>query len=74
MTETLTPPQRSERMSRVRGHDTKPEIRVRKLLHSMGFRFRLPRRDLPVRHIEWRYRRQSRWRCRRRPRSPIAIG
>lgn len=49
MTDTLTPLERSERMSRVRGHDTKPEIRVRKLLHSMGFRFRLHRRDLPGR-------------------------
>lgn len=34
-------------MSRIRSKDTKPEVAVRKLLHSMGFRFRLHRRDLP---------------------------
>ena len=30
-----------------KGKDTKPEITVRRLLHSMGYRFRLHRRDLP---------------------------
>ena len=34
-------------MSRVRPKDTKPELRVRKLLHALGYRFRLHRRDLP---------------------------
>lgn len=34
-------------MSRVRGKDTKPEMAVRRLVHSMGFRYRLHRRDLP---------------------------
>ncbi|SHJ18902.1 very short patch repair endonuclease [Wenxinia saemankumensis] len=43
----LTPEQRSERMSRVRGRDTKPEMLVRRLAHSMGYRYRLHRRDLP---------------------------
>ena len=38
---------RSEIMSKVHSANTKPEIRVRKLLHSMGYRFRLQRRDLP---------------------------
>ncbi|MBP1848267.1 DNA mismatch endonuclease (patch repair protein) [Rhizobium petrolearium] len=47
MTDTLSPSARSERMSRVRGRDTKPELRVRRLLHSLGYRFRLHRRDLP---------------------------
>jgi len=36
-------------MSRVRGRDTGPELRVRKLLHREGYRFRLQRRDLPGR-------------------------
>lgn len=45
--DTLTPPQRSERMGRVRGRDTKPEMRVRKLAHAMGYRYRLHRKDLP---------------------------
>lgn len=43
----LTPEQRSWNMSRIRGRDTKPEILVRSLLHRIGFRFRLHRRDLP---------------------------
>ena len=34
-------------MSRIKGLDTKPEIAVRSLLHRMGYRFRLHRRDLP---------------------------
>jgi DNA mismatch endonuclease (patch repair protein) len=38
---------RSEIMSKVHSANTTPEIRVRKLLHSMGYRFRLQRRDLP---------------------------
>lgn len=34
-------------MSRIRGKDTAPELIVRKLLHRLGVRFRLHRRDLP---------------------------
>jgi len=34
-------------MSRIRSKNTKPEILVRSLLHSMGYRFRLHRKDLP---------------------------
>lgn len=34
-------------MSRVSGKNTKPELVVRSLLHKMGFRFRLHRKDLP---------------------------
>ena len=47
MADTLTPKERSERMSRVRGKDTRPEMVVRKLVHGMGYRYRLHRRDLP---------------------------
>ena len=36
-------------MSRIRGKDTKPELLVRKGLHSRGFRFRLQDRNLPGR-------------------------
>jgi len=49
MTDTLSPEERSERMSRIRGVDTKPEHWVRKGLHAMGFRFRLHVKDLPGR-------------------------
>jgi len=45
--DTLTPEQRSERMSRVRGKNTKPEMAVRSLAHRLGYRFRLHRSDLP---------------------------
>lgn len=34
-------------MSRVRGKDTSPEIRVRRAAHALGLRYRLHRRDLP---------------------------
>ena len=47
MPDVHTPKQRSHNMSRIRGKDTKPEIKVRKLLHGMGYRFRLHRKDLP---------------------------
>jgi DNA mismatch endonuclease, patch repair protein len=45
--DTLTVEQRSERMSRIRGKDTKPEMLVRRALHRLGYRYRLHRRDLP---------------------------
>lgn len=40
-------PSRSEIMRKVRSKDTKPEIIVRSLVHKMGYRFRLHRKDLP---------------------------
>ena len=39
--------QRSKNMSAIKSKNTKPEIKVRKVLHSMGYRFRLHRKDLP---------------------------
>lgn len=38
---------RSRTMRAVRSKDTKPELTVRKLVHAMGYRFRLHRKDLP---------------------------
>ena len=38
---------RSALMGRVRGKDTVPEHAVRRAVHSLGYRFRLHRRDLP---------------------------
>ncbi|WP_243925144.1 very short patch repair endonuclease [Pseudodesulfovibrio sp. S3-i] len=38
---------RSSIMSSIVSKDTKPEIQVRKLLHALGYRFRLHRKDLP---------------------------
>ena len=43
----ISPEHRSWNMSRIRGKDTKPELRVRSVLHAMGYRFRLHRKDLP---------------------------
>jgi DNA mismatch endonuclease (patch repair protein) len=43
----LTPQHRSWNMSKIRSANTKPEIIVRSLLHRMGYRFRLHRKDLP---------------------------
>ena len=43
----LRPERRSWNMSRIRSRDTKPEKLVRSLLHRMGCRFRLHRKDLP---------------------------
>ena len=37
MPDTLTPEQRSERMSRVRAKNTGPELIVRRLVHSLGY-------------------------------------
>ena len=39
--------QRSRNMSDIKSKNTKPEIKVRKVLHSMGYRFRLHSKDLP---------------------------
>lgn len=38
---------RSRVMRAVKGKDTRPEKAVRSLLHALGYRFRLHRRDLP---------------------------
>ena len=45
--DTLTPEERSERMSRIRGRDTKPEMIVRRIVHRMGYRYRLHVPNLP---------------------------
>jgi DNA mismatch endonuclease (patch repair protein) len=34
-------------MARVKSQDTKPELAVRRLVHSLGYRYRLHRCDLP---------------------------
>ena len=34
-------------MSRIKSRDTKPELVVRSICHSLGLRFRLHRKDLP---------------------------
>jgi DNA mismatch endonuclease (patch repair protein) len=38
---------RSAMMAGIRGRDTRPEMAVRRMAHSLGYRYRLHRRDLP---------------------------
>lgn len=40
-------PARRRLMAKVKATDSKPEMRVRRMLHALGYRFRLHRRDLP---------------------------
>ena len=47
VTDTLTPEQRSKLMSRIRSQGTTPEMAIRRLVHGMGYRYRLHRRNLP---------------------------
>jgi DNA mismatch endonuclease (patch repair protein) len=47
MVDVVSPEVRSRMMAGIQGKNTKPEVIVRKLLHSAGYRFRLHRRDLP---------------------------
>lgn len=43
----LTPEQRTRNMAAIRAKDTKPEMLVRKLVFSFGYRYRLHVTDLP---------------------------
>ena len=47
MVNTRTKEQRRSIMQAVRGKDTGPEWTVRRLLHGLGYRYRLHRKDLP---------------------------
>lgn len=47
MADVLTPQQRSFNMSRIRSRDTRPEMIVRSIVHRMGYRYRLHKKDLP---------------------------
>jgi DNA mismatch endonuclease (patch repair protein) len=49
MADILTPERRSWNMSRIRGKDTAPELKLRSLLHRAGFRFRVHDKKLPGR-------------------------
>lgn len=49
MADTITSERRSWNMSRIRGRNTGPELRLRSLLHRAGFRFRLHAKTLPGR-------------------------
>ena len=45
--DTISKKERSELMARIRSKDTRPELVVRSILHRLGFRFRIHKKDLP---------------------------
>jgi DNA mismatch endonuclease (patch repair protein) len=47
MTDKVTPEVRSRMMTSIKGKNTKPEMIIRKMLHALGFRYRLYAKDLP---------------------------
>lgn len=47
MADRISAAQRSENMRRIKGTGTTPEMVVRRLVHSMGYRYRLHRKNLP---------------------------
>lgn len=47
MVDKLTPVQRHRNMSAIKGKNTTPELAVRKLLHRLGFRFKIHDKTLP---------------------------
>jgi DNA mismatch endonuclease, patch repair protein len=47
MVDTLSPERRSENMRRIRSKDMSPELQVRRLLHRLGYRYRLHHKNLP---------------------------
>ena len=60
MTDTRTPQQRRYIMQSVRGKNTGPELVCRRVLHGMGYRFRLHASDLPGRpDVVFRSRRKA---------------
>lgn len=49
MTDRVSPEQRSKNMSQIKSRGMKPELAVRRLVHGLGYRYRLHRHDLPGR-------------------------
>lgn len=47
MTDTFSTRERSQIMARVKGKDTTPELVIRKIIHSLGYRYRLHSSSLP---------------------------
>jgi DNA mismatch endonuclease (patch repair protein) len=47
MVDRISMTHRSENMRRIKSKGMKPELFIRKLVHNLGYRFRLHRKDLP---------------------------
>lgn len=45
--DTISKKRRGEIMANIRSGDTKPEMAVRRMIHAMGYRYRLHDRRLP---------------------------
>ena len=84
MADIVSQERRSEIMSRIRSKGTKPELTVRRMLHAMGYRYRLHVAELPgkpdlvfpgkrkvieVRGCFWHQHEDSRCGIARRPKS-----
>lgn len=60
MADTFSKNERSAIMRAVKSGDTKPEMLVRRLVHSCGYRYRLHRADLPGKpDLVFAYRRKA---------------
>lgn len=49
MVDALSPAERSRHMAKIRGRDTRPELKVRRLLHALGYRYRVHLKGVPGR-------------------------
>lgn len=49
MADFMSSSQRSAHMAKIRSKDTKPELKLRRALHAIGYRYRLHDRNLPGR-------------------------
>ena len=47
MADMFSPEKRSALMARIHSADTSPELSLRRLIHGLGYRFRVHRTDLP---------------------------
>ncbi len=47
MTDFMSKENRSLHMAKIRSKDTKPELKVRQILHAAGYRYRLHDKNLP---------------------------
>ena len=53
MTDFMTPEQRHNNMSRIRSSNTAPEVYIRSLLFSVGYRYRIQPKQIPGRPDIW---------------------
>lgn len=69
----MTKEQRHECMAAIKGKDTKPEMIVRRFLHSAGYRYRLHDRKLLSTRAQFKFLESIETNLRKRSRSKIII-